>query len=68
MSILRCGGATLMLWLISPPLLLALAAIVPPLVLGAVGYTLGFVLMALVAVACLAVLAAIRPRAAAAAG
>jgi NNP family nitrate/nitrite transporter-like MFS transporter len=39
----------------------------PPLVLGAVGYTLGFVLMALVAVACLAVLAAIRPRAAAAA-
>ena len=39
----------------------------PPLVLGAVGYTLGFVLMALVALACLAVLAAIRPRAAAAA-
>lgn len=39
----------------------------PPLVLGAVGYTLGFVLMALVAVACLAVLAAIRRRAPAAA-
>ena len=40
----------------------------PPLVLGAVGYVLGFVLMALVAVACLVVLAAIRPRAAVAAG
>jgi ATP-binding cassette subfamily B protein len=33
-AILRCGGATLMLWLISPPLLLALAAILPPLILG----------------------------------
>jgi NNP family nitrate/nitrite transporter-like MFS transporter len=36
----------------------------PPLVLGAVGYTLGFVLMAAVALICLGMLAAIRPRAA----
>jgi NNP family nitrate/nitrite transporter-like MFS transporter len=34
----------------------------PPLVLGTVGYTVGFVLMAVVALICLAVLAAIRPR------
>ncbi len=33
-ALLRCGGAALMLWLISPPLLLALAAIIPPLVIG----------------------------------
>ena len=38
----------------------------PPLVIGAVGYTVGFVLMAAVAMICLGVLAAIRPRAVAA--
>lgn len=33
-AVLRCGGATLMLWLISPSLLLAVATIIPPLILG----------------------------------